>query len=800
MYLVRPGFHDTLNPFLTMKNKAWLGLVIAIAVFLASARSGSAETPGAPIPGYTFRDGVYQPNEPWREGQPRATGLQQAFPRMKAIEENPITPAKVNLGKLLYFDPILSGDNTISCAHCHHPDFGFSDGRKTGMGVHGKGIGPERAGGDVLARGAPVVWNAAYNPLQFWDGRAKDLEEQAGGTIRDAHEMNQNAAELVKELLAVPEYVHLFQNSFGGKPEEAVTFRNVTKAIASFERTILSFNSKFDRYAGGDSTALNDSERRGLQLFRSLKTRCFECHALPNFSDGSFRVIGVPEPEGQPHDLGRAKVPGQGPEGAFKVPTLRNVALSAPYMHNGRFAKLEEVIDFYSKGGGHQFPNQTLAIDDKIGAFEITTEETTDLVAFLNALTDTSLLPEAPARVPSGLPVVSVKSKPTPVREMAMLRQNDDRPRSVQSAGEHKAEWAKELASTSQTRRQPAAQTLLTVKPGQSIQAAVDRAQKGDRIEVFPGVYHQSIMIDKAGISLIGVQVNGERPMLDGENKLGDAIQGSADDFLMQGFAIRNYTGNGIVNHRARHVTYRDLIVENPGLYAVYPVECVGVLVEGCVVSGAKDAGIYVGQSRDIIVRNNEVFHNVAGIEIENSVHALVANNSAHHNTAGILVFLLPNLPSKVGSHTRVVNNRSWENNHENFGKPGTTVSYLPPGLGMFIMAADHTEVTQNQIFGNDSQGIQMISYLTSQVAPKKKIELDIEPNSDNNLIHGNVYRDNGRHPAKTYLDQNIPGGDIAWDGTGVGNGWQEEAGVKTFPADLPRQSGLERADFPGTE
>jgi len=788
-----------------MKSKAWLGLIIAISVF--SAATALAETPGAPISGYIFRDGVYEPNEPWREGQPRATGLQQAFPQMKSVEENPISPAKVNLGRLLYFDPILSGDNTISCAHCHHPDFGFTDGRKTSMGVHGKGTGPERAGGDVLARGAPTIWNAAYNPLQFWDGRAKDLEEQAGGPIQDAHEMNQNATELVKELLAVPEYVHLFQNVFGGKAEEAVTFRNVSKAIATFERTILSFHSKFDQYAGGDAAALNDSERRGLQMFRSLKTRCFECHALPNFSDGSFRVIGVPEPEDQPHDVGRAKVPGQGPEGAFKVPTLRNVALSAPYMHNGRFAKLEEVIDFYSKGGGHRFTNQSFAIDDKIGEFEITAQETTDLVAFLNALTDTSLMPEAPARVPSGLPVVSVKSKPTPAREMAMLRQNDIRPGSVQSGREsgrpalHKSEvGSKEFTSTSQAPRQPVAQTILTVKPGQSIQAAVDRAQKGDRIEVFPGVYHQSIMVDKAGINLIGVQVNGERPILDGESKLGDAIQGSADDFLMQGFAIRNYTGNGVVNHRARHVTYRDLIVENPGLYAVYPVECVGVLVEGCVVSGANDAGIYVGQSREIIVRNNEVFHNVAGIEIENSVRALVANNSAHHNTAGILVFLLPNLPSKVGSHTRVVNNRSWENNHENFGKPGTTVSYLPPGLGMFIMAADHTEVTHNQIFGNDSQGIQMISYLTSQVSPKKRIELDIEPNSDNNLIHDNVYRNNGRHPAKTYVDQNIPGGDLAWDGTGTGNGWQEASGVKTFPAELPRQSGLERVDFPGTE
>jgi len=395
-----------------MKIKASVGLVIAIEVFPVTVPTALAETLGAPIPGYTFRDGVYQPNEPWRQGQPRATGLQQAFPRMKSIEENPITPAKVSLGKLLYFDPILSGDNTISCAHCHHPDFGFSDGRKTSMGFRGKGIGPERGDGDVLARGAPVVWNAAYNPLQFWDGRAKDLEEQAGGPIQDAHEMNQNAAQLVRELLAIPEYVHLFQNVFGGKPDEAVTFRNVTKAIATFERTILSFNSKFDRYAGGDPAALNDSERRGLQLFRSLKTRCFECHAMPNFSDGSFRVIGVPEPEDQPHDPGRAKVPGQGPESAFKVPTLRNVALSAPYMHNGRFAKLEDVIDFYSKGGGHQFTNQSLAIDDKIGAFEITPEETADLVAFVHALTDTSLLPEAPTCVPSGLPVVAVKSKP----------------------------------------------------------------------------------------------------------------------------------------------------------------------------------------------------------------------------------------------------------------------------------------------------------------------------------------------------------------------------------------------------
>ncbi|MEO6336633.1 MAG: parallel beta-helix domain-containing protein, partial [Verrucomicrobiota bacterium] len=734
-------------------------LITGIATFFlfTICPSAFAEKIGDPIPGYTYRDGVYQPNEPYREGQPRITGLQQPFPRMPSVDENPLTPAKVNLGKLLYFDPVLSGDNTISCAHCHHPDLGFSDGRKTSMGLGGKGLGPERSGGDVLARCAPVIWNAAYSPLQFWDGRAKDLEQQAEGPIQDAHEMNQNAAELVKELLHIPEYVRLFQETFNGKPEEVVTFRNVTKAIASFERTILSFNSKFDRYAAGDSYALNDSEKRGLQLFRSLKTRCFECHASPNFSDGSFRIVGVPDLPDQANDIGRAKVPGQGPEGAFKVPTLRNVALSAPYMHNGSFATLEEVIDFYAKGGGHQFTNQQFAIDDKIGTFEVTSKETADLVAFLKTLNDTSLMPEAPIKVPSGLSVLAVKSKATPA----------PKPSSTHIAAEVVKQPVEPRANPS-PRVAGFATATFTVKPGQSIQAIVDRAQNGDRIEVLPGLYHQSVVVDKAGISLIGVHVNGERPILDGQDKLGDAVQGSGDHFLIEGFHLRNYTGNGVVTHRANHVTYRDLVVENPGLYAVYPVECTDVLVEGCVVSGAKDAGIYVGQSRDIIVRNNEVFHNVAGIEIENSVRALVANNSAHHNTVGILVFLLPNNPSKVGSHTRVVNNRTWENNHENFAKPGTTVSFLPPGLGMFIMAADHTEVTQNQIFGNDSQGIQMISYLTSQVAPRKKIDIDIEPNSDNNFIHQNHYRNNGRHPAKSYLDQKIPGGDLAWDGTGV--------------------------------
>ncbi len=798
-----------------------------VVMFLASAwdLASFAGEMGDPIPGYVFRNGTYISNEPFRAGQQRATGLQQPWPAMKSLDTNPMTPAKVELGKLLYFDPVLSGENAISCAHCHHPDLGFADGRKFGMGKGGKGFGPDRSGGDTLARGTPTVWNAAYSPLQFWDGRAEDLEAQAAGPIQDAHEMAQDADELVKELKAIPEYVELFKKTFG-EHDDAITFRNITMAIAAFERTLVSFNSKFDHYAAGESEALNEQEKRGLMLFRSLKTRCFECHAIPYFSDGTFRVIGVPD-EGE-HDPGRAKVQGQGPDGAFKIPTLRNVALNPPYMHNGKFKTLEEVIDFYSKGGGRQEANAIEGIDDKIGKFDITPQETSDLVAFLHALTDTSLLPEAPAKVPSGLPVVEVKSKavpqpPLPEPGAATLVANsvaggsaspsaDTQPRSSGRAAPGQVAAASNNAAafpSFESRIQNGARTpsrgagaaprgvsaTFTVAPGQSIQAAVDRAQAGDRVEVSPGVYPQSVLVDRDGIELVGMVVNGERAVLDGQKTMADAVQGSGSNLTIEGFTIRNYTGNGIVINKAKNVTFRDLVVEDSGLYAVYPVECHGVLVEGCVVSGAQDAGIYVGQSRDIVVRNNEVFNSVAGIEIENSVNALVTNNSAHHNTGGILVFLLPSGASKQGSHCRVVNNRIWENNHANFAKPGSIVSYLPTGTGMLVMAADHTEITKNQIFGNDSVGITTISYLSAQGAPKEKFELDIEPNPDNNFIHGNSYWDNGKNVAESLKKDHIPGADLLWDGTGTGNGWKEATGVKAFPVKLPEQTGLVRIE-----
>lgn len=810
-----------------------------------------AATAPLAIPGWLNRGGQWVPDEPYVAGQPRATGLQAPFPPMRSLDSNPMTPEKVALGKLLFFDPILSGQNNMSCAHCHHPDHGFSDGRKLSMGYGGSGVGPDRSGGHVLGRSAPTLWNAAYHKWQFWDGRADDLEAQAKGPITNEHEMGEKPEVLVQELRAIPEYVTAFQQAFGGKPGEAVTFDNVAKAVAAFERTLLSFNSKFDRYAAGDATALNEQERSGMKVFRSLKTRCFECHNFPTFADDTFRVIGVPD-NGE-HDRGRAGVPGEGPDGAFKTTSLRNIALTAPYMHNGAFDTLEDVIKFYAKGAGRAEPNPSPGLDDKIGKFDITDQEIADLVAFLKALTDTSLQPDPPQKVPSGLPVIEVKTKaePAPVargrsgrgsapnaitsvaavppvaapvlreRPRPIANLNSAGPQSAAPAGGstggapltgyssgnmHRVPGLETVAVANATRANNAsterapgtgldwvaalgharpasrASATFTVRPGQSIQAAIDRCAPGDRVEVEPGVYRQTVAIDRDGVTLVGLNRDGQRAVLDGGNQLADAVQSSANDLTIEGFVIRHFKGNGILASKASRVVFRDLIVDDAGLYGVYPVECAGVLVEGCTVSGISDAAIYVGSSRDIVVRNNEVFNNVAGIEIENCVAALVTNNSAHHNTAGILVFVLPNNPSKIGLDTRVINNRSWANNHKNFGKPGTLIANLPPGIGILVMAADRTEVTQNYIAENDSYGI-TVGALTQSTEGHK---LDIEPNSDYTTIAANEYRDNGRNPDPLYREKRkAPGGDLYWDGSGTGNTWRETGPLVTFPADL---------------
>src|SRR6185369_8556353 len=392
-------------------------------------------------------------------------GLVRQFPKMVLRADNPLPTSKdderVQLGRLLFFDPILSGANDISCATCHHPDLGFTDGRALSMGKGGHGIGADRAGGSVVRRGAPTLWNAAYNHKQFWDGRAEDLEEQAKGPITSEIEMNENPDTLVKELKNIPDYLRRFDAAFGGDGGSAVTLDNLLKAVASFERTLTANNSPFDRFVRGELEALTPAQRRGFNLFRSGRTRCFECHGLPTFANRDFKIIGVPDVDPQPPDLGRFEVTkGEGNKFAFKVPTLRNVVLNAPYMHNGRFKTLEEVLDFYAAGGGPGIGFKDAKVDDKIHTYSITPEEKQDLIAFLFSLTDESNLPEFPEKVPSGLPVTGRLKNPA--RELV----------AKYNTGSSKEAVAERAPQT------------ITVKAGESIQAAVDHARPGDTIEV----------------------------------------------------------------------------------------------------------------------------------------------------------------------------------------------------------------------------------------------------------------------------------------------------------------------------
>jgi parallel beta-helix repeat protein len=688
-------------------------------------------------------------------------GLRRPFPKMTVRPDNPVTPERVALGRLLYFDPVLSGGNDMSCATCHHPDLGLTDGRGLSMGKGGKGVGPQREGGTPIRRGAPTVWNAAFNARQFWDGRAKDLEDQARFPITSADEMGQDPDELVREMKAIPEYVRLFDAAYGGQGGSALTFANVTGAVASFERTLVSDASPFDRYRLGDAAALGPAERRGLVLFRSLKTRCFECHGFPTLANPDFKVIGVPDLPGQAADHGRAEA-GGGPayERAFKVPSLRNVALTAPYMHNGKFKTLAEVLSFYAKGGGKGEGLQLANLDDKIRPFSLSTAEQQDLIAFLGALTDETRRPEVPERVPSGLPVVPHRGAPAAHAATAPAREPPAPPA-------------------------PLAPRTLVVKAGGSIQDTVDAARPGDTIEVEPGTYHQSVLVDMDHVTLRGLVREGQRAVLDGEGVLTDAVIASGHGFTIEGFALRDYTSNGITVQGATGVVLRDLVVDRTGLYGVYPVECKDVLVEKVVVTGAKDAAIYVGQSADIVVRRSEVHDNVTGIEIENSTNALVEENHAHHNTGGILVFLLPNNPSKVGHDTRVVRNRVALNNHPNFGDPSAIVSKVPAGTGIFIMGADRTEVTGNEIRGNDSVGVAVISLA---MAFPPGATFDVGPIPEDNRVHDNVLAENGRRPDPAVKAIAGGGVDLLWDGSGWTNTWHQP-GATRFPMLLPDTS-----------
>ena len=348
-------------------------------------------------PGFELTDGnrcelrtLYQNYESLRYagvGGPK-TGLPAA--------RDGFSPRQIDLGRYLFFDPLLSADGSLSCASCHHPDLGFSDGRPRSIGIDGAEV----------SRAAPSLWNVAFLESFFWDGRAGSLEEQMPGPLYDANEMGNDPAQLLADIAANETYGRLFREAFPGS-EGAPTLDMIYTAIAAFQATLISLNSRYDQYAHGYHDALTEDEKAGMNVFRSFVARCAECHTPPLFTNQQVAVIGVRDPEGVPFDAGAETVTGNpGLRGGFKVPSLRNIEMTAPYMHSGTFGTLRDAVEFYTLGRGHALPEaekERMTVHWHIWEPGLSDDELDRLVDFLATLTDERFKPQIPRGVPSGL-------------------------------------------------------------------------------------------------------------------------------------------------------------------------------------------------------------------------------------------------------------------------------------------------------------------------------------------------------------------------------------------------------------
>ncbi|HKV47149.1 MAG TPA: cytochrome c peroxidase [Candidatus Acidoferrales bacterium] len=294
-------------------------------------------------------------------------GLDRNMPIPK---DNPLTPAKIALGKRLFNDNRLSADETMSCESCHDPQHAFSDQRMAALGIYGR-HGPRRV---------PRLINRAYGSSFFWDGRASTLEEQVLQPIANPNEMGMTVGEAVRRIKADRSYRRDFKRAFKSQP----TSQNIAQALASYVRSILSGNSPYDRYVNGDPSALTAGQERGLELFRG-KANCIACHPGPNFTDEKFHNTGIGWRVNSFDDDGRFAVThNEADRGAFKTPTLRDVADSPPYTHQGRLSSLKDLIDFYDAGGN---PNPHL--DPQLHPLQLSPQEKQDLIDFLSALNGT---------------------------------------------------------------------------------------------------------------------------------------------------------------------------------------------------------------------------------------------------------------------------------------------------------------------------------------------------------------------------------------------------------------------------
>ena len=347
-----------------------------------------------------------------------------ALPKtIKSPADNQITTAKVALGKFLFYDPILSGNKEVACATCHHPDNGYAEFRDLSIGVNGEGLGSKRVFKQPNAipfvkRNSQTILNTAYNGIDiynryepeeaamFWDLRVKSLELQAIEPIKTFEEMRGHdfsETEILEEVIArlkvIPEYERLFSEAFSEK--EAITIENVGKAIAAFERTLVTNNARFDRYMRGEEEAISLSEKDGFELFK--KVGCANCHNGAMFSDYLPHVLGVPV-------NGKLIQLDGGIEGqfAFRTASLRNLRFTAPYMHNGSLPTLQRVLEFYEDISFGKIRNPNVSkeqFDPLIKELRLSVRDMAPIISFLNCLNDTAFDKTIPESVPSGLSV-----------------------------------------------------------------------------------------------------------------------------------------------------------------------------------------------------------------------------------------------------------------------------------------------------------------------------------------------------------------------------------------------------------
>ncbi|WP_232065156.1 cytochrome-c peroxidase [Rhodocytophaga rosea] len=338
-------------------------------------------------------------------------------------EDNPATPQKIELGRLLFYDPILSGAKDVACASCHHPEYGYAESQEVSIGVNGIGLGEMRTFKQPNTipfgrRNAHTILNTAFNGIDpegnydpqkapmFWDLRVESLENQSLEPIKNLEEMRGHSFQaevtldtVVNRLRSIPAYKQLFSEVF--TDTEAITAINISKALAAFERSLLANNSRFDQYMRGDEAVLSSLEKEGFTAF--LKSGCATCHNGPMFSDFKLHVLGVVDNE-------KVKVSDAGANNtyAFRTPTLRNLRYTDPYMHSGKLKTLRQVLEFYEDMAGKEPPNPHVTreqLDPLAKKMRLRFKDMQAIEAFLNSLNDDTFDRKIPDSVPSGLKV-----------------------------------------------------------------------------------------------------------------------------------------------------------------------------------------------------------------------------------------------------------------------------------------------------------------------------------------------------------------------------------------------------------